>query len=121
MKLLRRENGNKKLEKKQRNSTSNSEEEEDKINGSGSPPPVPTSPKPTQDIIDFSSLTVDGVAELLSKHRLGAFAETFKEEEIDGNMLIELDLDSLKDLGLNNFQAKKLMLLIQGWLPKVGK
>ena len=86
-----------------------------------SPPPIPISPKPTQENIDFSSLSVDSVANLLSKHRLGVFVETFQNEEIDGNMLLELDLASLKDLGLNNFQAKKLMLLIHGWLPKVDK
>ena len=99
--------------------TNSEESETDQITEPEDPPPLPTSPKPTQTTIDVPSLSVDDVADLLAKHRLGRFAETFRDEEIDGSMLLELDLDSLKDLGLNNFQAKKLLMLIQGWQPKI--
>ena len=97
---------------------SSEESETDQESDSGDPPPVPAPPKKGQDISVFPTLSVDDVADLLTKHRLSTFVETFRDEEIDGSMLLELDLDSLKDLGLNTFQAKKLLMLMQGWQPR---
>ena len=84
----------------------------------GCHPPIASKPKPTTIATDLTCLSVDGVAKLLTKHRLTTFVETFKQEEIDGRMLFELDEMSLRDLGLNHFQAKKLLMLIHGWQPK---
>ena len=60
------------------------------------------------------------VSEFLRTYRLGEFAETFELEHIDGQMLVELDQDSLQALGMNVFQAKKLSMLIKGWRPKTS-
>ena len=70
---------------------------------------------------DISKLSVAEVTELLFSHNMGDLAERFKMEEIDGSMLKDLDEESLKALGLNAFQAKKLLKLARGWKPKVNK
>ena len=69
--------------------------------------------------VDLTSFSVNEVAQLLAKNKLGAFVKAFKEENIDGKVLLELNKDSLIDLGLNNFQAHKLLMVIHGWKPKI--
>ena len=85
-----------------------------KDEATGSQSALPLSQK---NAIDLSSLSIEGVAELLINHHLGTFAEIFRNEEIDGRMLLELDKESFGNLGLNNFQAKKLLMLIHSWHP----
>lgn len=54
--------------------------------------------------------SVNEVCIWLNAIGLGAMVDGFRENSVDGNMLIGLTLDDLTaDLGLNNLQAKKLM------------
>ena len=71
-----------------------------------------------QSLKDISEMSIGEVAAFLISHNLGEFARKFKQEDIDGTLLKDLDEESLKVLGLNAFQAKKLLKLINGWKPK---
>lgn len=67
---------------------------------------------------DLSDLTISEVSDFLRVHHLEALVESFEQEQIDGNMLLVLEHEEMKALGLNLFQVKKLMMLIEGWRPK---
>lgn len=67
---------------------------------------------------DLSRLTIDGVSRFLEQHRLPEFVEAFKYNEVDGEMLVSLDLDMMEALGMNPFQRKKLKKLMDGWRPR---
>ena len=48
-----------------------------------------------------------------------SFVNVFKEEMIDGKLLMDLDRRMLiNDLGMNEFQATKLLRFQRGWRPK---
>ena len=72
-------------------------------------------PKSKHDVA-LSSFSVKDVADILTKNHLEELTKTFIEEEIDGRLLLELDRDSLRDLGLNSFQANKLLMLIAQYM-----
>ncbi|XP_031551523.1 uncharacterized protein LOC116288820 [Actinia tenebrosa] len=67
---------------------------------------------------DLNSLNIDGVSRFLEQHRLPEFVEAFKYNQIDGEMLVSLDLDMMEALGMNPFQRKKLKKLVDGWRPR---
>lgn len=69
-------------------------------------------------IHDLSDLTISEVANFLRVHRLEGLVEIFEREQIDGRMLLVLDQDEMRALGMNSFQIKKLMMLIEGWRPR---
>ncbi|EDO44643.1 predicted protein [Nematostella vectensis] len=69
---------------------------------------------------DLSELTVEEVAEVLVKVHLGQFADKFEYNQIDGEMFVCLDEEVLESLGMNAFQRKKVLKLIDGWRPKTG-
>lgn len=67
---------------------------------------------------DLKDLSVAGVVECLTNLRMGQYAEMFQSNLIDGQILIELDLESLSHLGVRNpLHQKKLLKFINGWRP----
>ncbi|XP_031574528.1 uncharacterized protein LOC116308280 [Actinia tenebrosa] len=87
----------------------------------------PESPAKTTNNTDFTipedlkSLTVEEVANCLSLLHMDMYTEKFKEEQIDGDMLVELNEEMLEQsLGVTNkLHQKKLMKVIrEGWRPK---
>ena len=72
----------------------------------------------TENFCDLSVLTVKEVSEFLQKYHLNEFVQVFYDNDIDGEMLISLDDETLKALGMNAFQSKKLLKMIGGWRPK---
>jgi hypothetical protein len=58
---------------------------------------------------DATKWSVDEVGVWLSQIGMGHLADTFAEEAIDGEVLLELKMDELKDLGLKLGDRKKLM------------
>ena len=67
---------------------------------------------------DLKDLPVAGVAECLTNLRMGQYAESFQSNLIDGQLLMELDPESLYHLGVRNpLHQKKLLKFINGWRP----
>lgn len=97
-------------------------------------PPPPIKPKPatkrTQSVTqpkeeefkvpdDLSQLTVREVSDLLRHFHFGEFVEVFAENLVDGGLLVSLDEEDLKSLGMNSFHCKKIKKIIfDGWRPK---
>ena len=48
---------------------------------------------------------------------MACYKEVFQRELVDGEMLKDLDEESLESLGVDNFHIKKLMMFIDGWRP----
>ena len=59
----------------------------------------------------------DDVGNMLDEIQLSDFKEIFKDEQINGALLEGLDIETLNDLGLNQFQAVKLLDYVKGWRP----
>ena len=83
-----------------------------------SSPCSPFSPNAQSSTGDLSDLTIAEVSNFLRAHRLGDLVKKFEQEQIDGSMLLILDPEMMKALGVNAFQAKKLLMLMEGWRPK---
>ena len=66
---------------------------------------------------DLSSLSVEGVGRLLTSLNMACYIEMFRDEQIDGEILLDLDETSLKSLQLTPFHITKLMKVIGGWRP----
>ena len=67
---------------------------------------------------NLKDLPVEGVAECLTSLNMGQYAETFQRNLIDGQLLMELDLESLSHLGVrNSLHQKKILKFINGWRP----
>ena len=77
----------------------------------------------TQDIRDvpipkdLASLSVQGVGRVLASLNMACYINKFQEEQIDGEMLMELDEGGLKSLDLKPFHVVKLVKVISGWRP----
>lgn len=97
------------------------------------PPPPPVKPKsflkksqslPSQKEKDFkvpddlSQLTISEVSQFLRHFHFDDYVKVFAENEVDGSLLVSLDEEDLKALGMNSFQCKKVNKLIGGWRPK---
>ncbi|XP_078659906.1 uncharacterized protein LOC144904680 [Branchiostoma floridae x Branchiostoma belcheri] len=68
---------------------------------------------------DTTALNVDDLSECLRMLKLDSFVNVFKDEMIDGKLLMDLDRGMLiNDLGMNEFQATKLLRFQRGWRPK---
>ena len=59
----------------------------------------------------------DEIERALSDLQLGHHAEKFNESQIDGSLLFDLDEAVLRDLGLSQFEARKLRKFVFGWRP----
>ena len=70
---------------------------------------------------DLKDLSVTGVVECLGNLYMGQYAELFQRNLIDGNLLMELDSESLSHLGVRNpLHQKKLLEFINGWRPNIN-
>ncbi len=66
---------------------------------------------------NLETMSMDEVCKCLSKLNLGKLEEIFRENQINGELLVSLEADDCKDLGLTNFQAKKILKFVAGWRP----
>ena len=66
---------------------------------------------------DLSGLTVNEVGEVLKGLNMGCYVEMFKDEMINGQMLITLDEECLQSLNMNVFHCRKMIKFIDGWRP----
>ncbi|KAK2151494.1 hypothetical protein LSH36_361g02000 [Paralvinella palmiformis] len=67
---------------------------------------------------DLSRLNLDDVGRCLELLGLDEYKETFQKELIDGQLLMDLDSDTLQaELDLSKFKALKLCKFIKGWRP----
>ncbi|CAH1246223.1 GAREM2 [Branchiostoma lanceolatum] len=92
------------------------------------PPSAPIKPSPaltakyaglSEVPEDTTALNVDDLSDCLRLLKLDSFVNVFKEEMIDGKLLMDLDRRMLiNDLGMNEFQATKLLRFQRGWRPK---
>ena len=69
---------------------------------------------------DLSLLSVSEVGECLRKLNMEEHVDTFKSQLIDGQMLQELDDESIVSLGVSTIQQKRLIKFIGGWRPNVN-
>ena len=78
---------------------------------------------PTQDQTDvliptdLTSLSVQGVGRVLASLNMACYISTFQQEQIDGEMLMELDETGLQSLNVSPFHVVKLIKVISGWRP----
>lgn len=61
----------------------------------------------------INDLDEDGVGEILDKIHLSEFRDIFKKEQVNGALLIGLDIETLVSLGLNKFQSVKVIDYVQ--------
>ena len=62
---------------------------------------------------DLSFMSVDDVAHFLECNGFGQYVQYFKDNEIDGGDLQELDVDGLKDMGVKALHASKIIKLVK--------
>ena len=78
----------------------------------------PLESRQLKSMSEVRSLTEDGVAKVLSSLKMIEYIDIFKENQINGELLITLDVaDFITELKLSIFQAKKLIKYIRGWRP----
>ena len=72
---------------------------------------------------DAQSLTVDELSQCMQLLNLQQYVKLFREQQIDGALLLSLDSDVLiEDFGFKRFDAIKLVKFArEGWRPKVEK
>lgn len=68
---------------------------------------------------DVKKLSIEEVVEYLKRLNLGKYADTFKTEQIDGRLLIQLDKDTLKeDFDMKGVEAIRLVTFAkEGHVP----
>ena len=95
------------------------------------PPPVkpkppsikrkPTLQKKDENFVvpdDLSHLSMSEVSQFLRHFRFENYVEVFTDNDVDGELLVSLEEEELKALGLSAFECKKILKLIGGWRPK---
>lgn len=97
------------------------------------PPPVKPKPKPPsikrkpilqkkdENFVvpdDLSRLSISEVSQFLRHFRFENFVEVFTDNDVDGELLVSLEEEELKALGMSAFECKKILKLIGGWRPK---
>ena len=78
-----------------------------------------TSIRKVQHSDDVCKLSIEEVGEYLKKIKLDAYVQTFKDQMVDGNMLLELDRDILKEeFGMKGIEALRLIkFATEGHIP----
>ena len=62
--------------------------------------------------------SIEDISRILNRLHLEKFADAFRNEQINGQLLIHLsEADMVKDLNLTRFQARKLRQYLIGWKP----
>ncbi|XP_028412261.1 uncharacterized protein LOC114535078 [Dendronephthya gigantea] len=82
--------------------------------------PCLNSPTLAQLPADISCLSLAGVGRLLTSLNMQFYVDKFKEEQIDGAVLVTLDEEMLFSLDLTRFHVTKLTKFIKGWRPNVS-
>ena len=95
------------------------------------PPPVkpkppsikrkPASQKKDENFVvpdDLSQMSISEVSQFLRHFRFENYIEIFTDNDVDGELLVSLEEEELKALGLSAFECKKILKLIAGWRPK---
>lgn len=68
----------------------------------------------------LQDMSVSDVSEYLKKLGLNKYVESFKEEMIDGCMLMELDDEMLQQMNVQKLHRKKLLMFIKtGYTPRL--
>ena len=67
---------------------------------------------------DLSHLSISEVSQFLRHFRFENYVEVFTANDVDGELLVSLEEEELKALGLSAFECKKILKLIGGWRPK---
>lgn len=67
---------------------------------------------------DLSRMSIKEVSQFLRHFGFESFLKVFAENDVDGDLLVNLTDEELKALGLNAFQCKKISRLVGGWRPK---
>ncbi|XP_065663376.1 uncharacterized protein LOC105844767 [Hydra vulgaris] len=84
--------------------------------------PIESSPLTTTRVAsmeEIRSLSEEGVMFVLDTLKLSEFKDTFRKNQINGELLLCLDQDELvSELKLSLFQAKKLINYVKGWRPQ---
>jgi hypothetical protein len=62
---------------------------------------------------DLSFMSVDDVVQFLETNGFAQYVNCFKEHNIDGGDLQELDVDGLKDMGVKALHASKIIKLVK--------
>lgn len=67
-----------------------------------------------------ASLTIEDVSEWLRKLKLENYSDVFKENQVDGCILMSIDEDMLKeDFHMSRFEDMKLMKFVRtGYVPR---
>ncbi|PIK54504.1 hypothetical protein BSL78_08578 [Apostichopus japonicus] len=78
-------------------------------------PALPQATQPVSTSCDhnspLNSASVDDVAELLRNLKLDIYVDAFKEELVNGNLLLQLDFENLnEDLKMSRLHAKRLLM-----------
>lgn len=73
----------------------------------------------SEEVCEIKRMSIRELCGVLKELRLERHVETFKENLIDGELLCTLEDEELKDIGLNNFEIKKLVKYENGWRPKM--
>lgn len=61
---------------------------------------------------------IEGIGEILHVLKLDRYVKKFRENQIDGKLLIDLDEAVFKDMGLTPFESRKLRKYVFGWRPE---
>jgi hypothetical protein len=75
-----------------------------------------------KEVKDLNLLSVKEVSELLRSKELNSFVETFRNEEIDGDMLMDICEEDLEELHLGtSVERKRLLSIVDGAKSKKNK
>lgn len=65
-------------------------------------------------------MSVKELCEGLENLRLEKHVGTFRENQIDGQLLCRLTENEFKEIGLSGFEIRKIVSFREGWLPKIS-
>lgn len=68
---------------------------------------------------DLSTLRVAEVLQCLKAINMQQFEKIFKEQQVDGSILVYLDEEALQSFGMDRFHRLKLLRFIAGWRPEL--
>ena len=67
---------------------------------------------------DLSQMSISEVSQFLRHFRFENYVDVLADNDVDGELLVSLEEEELKALGMSAFECKKILKLIHGWRPK---
>ena len=67
---------------------------------------------------DLSQMSISEVLQFLRHFGFENYVEIFTDNDVDGELLVSLEEEELKALGMSAFECRKILKLIGGWRPK---